>query len=605
MRYKEFIEGIRMGAKDLATPSNKQYTVGFEFEVSVDDDIPGNSGYDDDELNDLYGEFSENWYANNTFDFGDWFTDRYLGNSRDLMRLINRNNIKPTYGFVPLDKAAKLLNERRKDNILAQAGILYKMLMLTLKDYKSDPVSFSTDMTKAVDIIQLYEFLIQGNTDSSEEQIKNKIEHVLERGGIETFKDHLNYYNMQLTDRFIFKELKPDDLKDNIIVYNDNKTDVIFINDLDQFTEYFEVDEDELRDITENEWSDEQTEQLSQDFESWINSRTSVAKTDKIAYVVKAIGDEFNATVKTTGSSEKYWAVIPDGTVGVDAEITSPAYNIKSGISKMHRVLNLINTDTHIYTGEPTGLHVNIGTFTPDEADNVDWLKFLMIMNADRVLTQFDRTHNTYAPDKLPQIIKSLQDNDIISYQSEIKKINSMVRTASNKYSAINLSKLNTYGIIELRAPGNAGYEKSGAFLEETILRIVRALELASDPAKYKNEYLSMLYKRYGKEKPKHNNNTLDSYYMDVFGTHFNGWGGFRFPIERAIKQRLSENPDSGFTLAVHKELVQAIKDAWNEGPLDIDVATIKMFLSQYDTDGVMANSKLIKTIVNTLRQLR
>jgi hypothetical protein len=29
------------------------------------------------------------------------------------------------------------------------------------------------------------------------------------------------------------------------------------------------------------------------------------------------------------------------------------------------------------------------------------------------------------------------------------------------------------------------------------------------------------------------------------------------------------------------------------------------MFLSQYDTDGVMANSKLIKAIVNTLTKLR
>ena len=257
------------------------------------------------------------------------------------------------------------------------------------------------------------------------------------------------------------------------------------------------------------------------------------------------------------------------------------------------------------YTGQPTGLHVNIGTFDKNDIDKVDWLKFLMIMNAERVLTQFDRTYNLYAPDKLPEIIKKLQDNDIVAYQSQIKKINSIVRTSSDKYSAINLSKLNNYGIIELRAPGNTGYEKAGAFLEQTILRIVRALELASDPDKYKNEYISMLYKRYGKETSPTDNRALNTYFEATFGTSFYAWGGLRFPIEKAIQKRKTDKPDAGFTLAVHKELVQAITTASENGTLDIDIANIKTLLSQYDTDGVMANSKLIKAIVNTLKKLR
>lgn len=35
MRYREFIEGIRMGARDLAAAPKKQYTIGLEFEVAV------------------------------------------------------------------------------------------------------------------------------------------------------------------------------------------------------------------------------------------------------------------------------------------------------------------------------------------------------------------------------------------------------------------------------------------------------------------------------------------------------------------------------------------------------------------------------------------
>ena len=616
MRYKEFIEGIRMGARDLATPSNKQYTVGFEFEVSVDDDTPdlGDDRYGDgDEINDLYDEFIEDWYANNPFDFEDWFTDTYIngrGRNRELIELIKRNDIEPTYGFVSPELAAKASNEEDRARILKDAGKLFDPLMKVLKDYKTDPDSFVKDIQKAVDMIQLYEFLISKNYNRKDEEIKNKIDTVTARDGIDKVKQHLNFYNMELTDRFTFKEANPDDFENKVTIYgNAEKTEIVFaddIDELDNFIKYFEVDIDELRDMTENEWTEAESEQRNQDFESWMDSRPRAgsSKSDKISYVTSVIEDEFNTIVKTS-SSATHWAVKPDGTVGVDAEITTPAFAIKPGIAAMHKVLNLIASDTHIYTGVPTGLHVNIGKFDQNDINKVDWLKFLMIMNAERVLKQFDRTHNTYTPDKLPQIIKSLQDNDIVSYQSQIKKINSMVRTASDKYSAINLSKLDKYGIIELRAPGNTGYEKAGAFLEETILRIVRALELASDPAKYKNEYLSMLYKRYGKAKPKPDNNTLEVYYMNTFGTHFTGWGGLRFPIEHAIKRKNVENPNSGFTLAVRNELVQAIQDESNAGPLDIDIATIKMLLSQYDADGVMANSKLIKVIINTLNRLQ
>jgi hypothetical protein len=491
---------------------------------------------------------------------------------------------------------------------LKKAGELYDPLMKTLADFKSDPDSFVTDMKKAVGLVQLYEFLVQNNYNRTEDEIKNKIDSMIARDGIDKAKQGLNFYYDELTYRFKFTKADPKDFE-NIAVYGDEQgTEIIGlveIDDVEQFTDYFNVDIDELRDITETQWSYHQNEQLSQDFEDWMNNRTRQAKSTKLAYVVSVIKDEFNTTVRTTGSSATNWAVIPDGTPGVHAEITTPAFAIKPGIAAMHRVLNLIASDPHMYTGQPTGLHVNVGTFDKNDIDKVDWLKFLMIMNAERVLAQFDRTYNTYAPDKLPEIIKKLQDNDIVAYQSQIKKINSIVRTSSDKYSAINLSKLNNYGIIELRAPGNAGYEKAGAFLEQTILRIVRALELASDPAKYKNEYISMLYKRYGKETSTTDNRALNTYFEATFGTPFYSWVGLRTPIEKAIRKRKTDKPDAGFTLAVHKELVQAITTASEDGSLDIDVATVKMFLSQYDTDGVMANSKLIKAIVNTLTKLR
>jgi hypothetical protein len=608
MRYKEFIEGIRMGARDLATPSNKQYTVGFEFEVSVNDSAPGNSGYDDDETEDLYSDFSEDWYANNSFDFEGWFSDEYLRNTRILLQFINRQAIESRYGFVPAELAAKASDKENRARILKKAGELYDPLMKTLADFKSDPDSFVTDTKKAVDLVQLYEFLVENNYNRTEDEIKNKIDSIIARDGIDKTKRHLNFYYTELTYRFKFTKADPKDFK-NIAVYGDEQgTEIIGlveIDDVEQFTDYFNVDIDELRDITETQWQDHQNEQLSQDFEDWMNNRTRQAKSTKLAYVVSVIKDEFNTTVRTTGSSATNWAVIPDGTSGVHAEITSPAFAIKPGIAAMHRVLNLIASDPHMYTGQPTGLHVNVGTFDKNDIDKVDWLKFLMIMNAERVLAQFDRTYNTYAPDKLPEIIKKLQDNDILAYQSQIKKINSIVRTSSDKYSAINLSKLNNYGIIELRAPGNAGYEKAGAFLEQTILRIVRALELASDPAKYKNEYISMLYKRYGKETSTTDNRALNTYFEATFGTPFYSWVGLRTPIEKAIRKRKTDKPDAGFTLAVHKELVQAITTASENGTLDIDIANIKTLLSQYDTDGVMANSKLIKAIVNTLTKLR
>ena len=434
MRYKEFIEAIRMGARDLATPSNKQYTVGFEFEVGVKGSVPAVVGFDDEEHSELWDEFSENWYANNSFDFESWFNDEYFRDKRKLLQLIDRNGIEPTYGFVTPELAAKSSNEEDRARILKYAGELYDVLMKILTNFKSDPDSFVTDMKKAVDMVQLYEFLIKENYDRTDDEIKNKIDSVMARDGLDKVKQHLNFYYTELTDRFTFTEANPEDFKNSMIVYGDNnQTEIMFLDDIDeidQFTDYFNVDIDELRDMTQNGWGDAEQEQMNQDFESWMNNRHRQhggSKSDKIAYVTRAINDEFNTRANTTGSSAKSWAVIPDGTPGVHAEITSPAFDIKSGIAAMHRVLNLIASDPHMYTGEPTGLHVNIGTFDQNDIDKVDWLKFLMIMNAERVLTKFDRTYNTYAPDKLPSIIKSLKDDDILSYQSQIKKINSIV----------------------------------------------------------------------------------------------------------------------------------------------------------------------------------
>lgn len=630
MRYKEFIEGIRMGARDLSAPAAKQYTVGFEFEVAVDSDFVDDDRYDtnssESDYDEAWDDFQDQWYRNNSFDFGEWFQDTYLGGrgyqKSELLKLISDNGIEPRFGYVSAEAQAEYQNQKERERLNRVKNSLgdedrYNTIIKVLNTFAKDPAQFSRNMSNVVDFVHLYYIIYKDDFSMSKEAIEAKANEIIEKHGHEGIERNLQLYYDHMKKYFTYNESDPSDFSESVeIVWADAEhTDIIELDDMnvfDTFIEFFDVSEEDLRDYTQDEWANAESELMSQEFNDWYNSRTRSTKGSKISYVTAVVDDEFNVRASNVGSGKDHWSVIEDGTPGVDAEITTPAFPIDKGLAVMRKMLSIISDSSYIRTSSATGLHVNIGTFTEEEADRIDWLKFLMIMNAERVLQQFDRIHNHYAPDKLPDIISSLQNNDIRNYMKEIPRINSIVRSISEKYSAVNLSKLRKFGIIELRAPGNKNYETQITYLDETTRRIVRALELASDPNKYKNEYLSMLYKRFGKAQEPVNQSALDNYFASTFGTRIGNSDPLR-AIIYAIKYAGSRSgvgldkidPNKGYTLNVHRELMNLLRSYINNTNTPLIVAQkILDALGKYDKDNTMRFSKMINFILKELGKI-
>jgi hypothetical protein len=625
MRYKEFIEGIRMGARDLSAPVAKQYTVGFEFEVAVDSDFVDDNRYDveggESDFDDAWADFEEQWYQNNSFDFDEWFSDNYLSGrgyqKNELLKLINEYGIEPRFGMVTPEDQAEVQNRKERQrlervkNSLGNPELFDKVIEI-LNRFESDPTEFSRNMKDVVDLVHLYYIIYKDDFSMSKEAIETKANEIIEKYGFEGIERNLSLYHEHMKKYFTYNESDPSDYEESVemIFTDEDKSDIIELDDInstEDFVTYFTVDVDELRDYTQDSWSNAESELMNQEFNDWYNSRSRSTKGSKISYVTAVVDDEFNTRASNAGSGKDKWAVIEDGTPGVDAEITTPAFPIDKGIAVMRKMLNIIDDSSYMRTSSATGLHVNIGTFTEEEADRIDWLKFLMIMNAERVLQRFDRVHNTYAPDKLPSIINNLQNNDIRNYMNDVQSINSIVRSLSEKYSAVNLSKLRKFGIIELRAPGNKNYETQVSYLEETIRRIVRALELASDPNKYKKEYLSMLYKQFGKVQEPKSRSAVESYFINTFGTRIDSYDPLR-TIVWVIKSVGSRegvgldriDPNKGYTLNAHRQLMNML-DYVTDASRPEFVKTILDALNKYDKNNVMRNSKMINLMLKDL----
>ena len=64
---------------------------------------------------------------------------------------------------------------------------------------------------------------------------------------------------------------------------------------------------------------------------------------------------------------------------------------------------------------------------------------------------------------------------------------------SKNKYSSVNISKLEKHGYLEFRIAGGENYHLKPRLVEEAILRYITALDIASDPNLYREEYLKKL----------------------------------------------------------------------------------------------------------------
>lgn len=606
MRYREFIEGIRMGARDLAAAPKKQYTVGLEFEVAVKDSYnrdfdPDSDDYDEDDeipVEELFDEFMDLWYSGeSTFDFEQWFSDFVRFN--DGIRTVI-DNVEPKHGYVEFEDFVELRTQedqqRVQRNIISRYGEEKIQKAKQFVELFPDEEALSNNIEQAKNLIRfVYNDIKLFDKYESDQEWQDLFDSMPNERLIQNAETALN------TVRFISNEVQEKDYEyyenefdeERYIYGDDEQTEIIDIeedvNDTEDVLQYFDTDIDELRRITEDDWQEAENEEMMNAFNDWAESQRS-GSSGKINYVKSMLKD----------IRKPDWKIVEDSTPGVDAEIVTGVMDVDEGIEAVRSVFELIGSNEYLFTEQATGLHINIGSWKGDEWKSVDWLKFLTVYRADKALEAFGRQFNSYAADRLPSIIGDLEANSLEAFYDNIDTVNQIVKKLStNKMSAVNLSKLPTLGYIEIRAPGGADYHRKTDVVINQIQRAARALEIASDPSSYKNQYVKKLHKMLSKQKEAALGVTPAEKFFRQFGIG-NYFGNDVLDI-LVTAIRVSDRADINtadklYNMSVHKQIASDLKRVGRYADVG---KTIRQALEKYDTSGKVSQSKFMRYILS------
>ncbi|MEI6568509.1 MAG: hypothetical protein WCR20_17650 [Verrucomicrobiota bacterium] len=202
------------------------------------------------------------------------------------------------------------------------------------------------------------------------------------------------------------------------------------------------------------------------------------------------------------GRSPTAYSLEPDGSLDSPnepedggLEFISPPMSIPDIIADLKKVKAWAD-DTGCYTNESTGLHINVSV--PQGADR-DYVKLALLLGDDYILEQFGREANTFCKSALAKVKQYAMTRDadakavLEKMRSGLDKFASKAIHSGNTDKYISINNKGDY--IEFRSPGGDWLDDNFDKIENTLLRTVVALDAASDPQKYRKEYLKKLYK--------------------------------------------------------------------------------------------------------------
>jgi hypothetical protein len=205
--------------------------------------------------------------------------------------------------------------------------------------------------------------------------------------------------------------------------------------------------------------------------------------------------------VETDGSLDS-----PDSDEDSGLEFVSPAMPVAELFDDLERIREWANR-MGCYTNESTGLHMNVSVPGWNKSDagkggTLDYVKLVLLMGDQYVLDQFDRASVHYCQSGLEKVKDQVKHRPELAQVLLDKMKNHLNELASqaldvmttNKYTSANIKD----GYIEFRSPGGdwlRDLTNNEAKIKNTMLRFVVALDAATDPNKYRQEYLKKLYK--------------------------------------------------------------------------------------------------------------
>jgi hypothetical protein len=218
-----------------------------------------------------------------------------------------------------------------------------------------------------------------------------------------------------------------------------------------------------------------------------------------------AIGRPVTVSKSYHGATRRagHYAVEPDSSIEGDdgesgLEFVSPPLPIPEMIEDIAKVAKWAS-QIGAYTNSSTGLHMNVSV---PNIEDLDYVKLAMFLGDNYILEQFGREGNFYCKSALEKIKSTARANPdrvdemLRQFQNGLNDLASkMIHTGSTeKYTSINRQS----NRVEFRSPGGDWLNEFGDNpdkIKNTLLRTVVALDVASDPTAYKQEYYKKLYK--------------------------------------------------------------------------------------------------------------
>lgn len=415
-------------------------------------------------------------------------------------------------------------------DIKAKVGIEFELIVPNIDsdDDGENEVELDLDMNEPVSgtgwASDVMDFFTHGDNPNSRGQVQYVIDAISE----EYWDWFYDYWSNKVdSDKDLYQEIF-DLMKSDYLTQGDDESDEKFDERAKGIANNGEREWDEAAEEVRDNYREENDEELWREFLEENNFETMLDIYNDYSgrlewphwtyqenngdVNIDDLADDFSRAVgKPVKTSRSYHGVMrnsthyivePDSSLEGDdgesgLEFVSPPLSVLEMLADIDRVAEWAGR-VGAYTNESTGLHMNVSV--PNQRD-LDYVKLAMFLGDDYILKQFGREGNSYCKSSMKKIMDAAREDPsrveemLRQFQGGLNKLASKIIHTGNtdKYTSIN----NRDSWIEFRGPGGNWLTGSDGLdtVKNTLLRTVVALDVATDPESFKQEYYKKLYK--------------------------------------------------------------------------------------------------------------
>jgi predicted nucleotidyltransferase len=353
------------------------------------------------------------------------------------------------------------------------------------------------------------------------------------------------------------------------------------------------------------------------------NQEPSGKTVDELEY------DFVMATGFTTSTSKIYhavsrqpdlWVFEPDSSIEPDdpeyggIELISPPMPLLQGLEAMDTVFEWAHS-YGVATNDTTGFHINLSL--PNELMvELDPIKLILFIGDKYILDQFDRANSQFAKNLIDQLTDRvsararrgmLDGLGGMFYQMkrrmDVVAIDVLAELLPQHDRHVSINIKDKY--IEFRSAGG-DYIDRYKDIRLTVLRCVRALAIACDPAAEQQEYAKKLYKAFGEYTSTHSD--VIKYFVE-YASGKRSKSQLKDIIKDIQQNRntVKESANSNMPLSMSQlkellELVQEQQETVNDESFDVEPDTVAYKQIEHDYQALTAIEYVVKNNIKALR---